>query len=129
MFENLFEEANSVIKQNLEEEADKYILESDNLDEVEILEGLEEIVYVDDYEEVIIEGEEMFEELGLLEDEDMDFDDEDMEEGSEDDSNETNVTEEMFTPPEDSYTSVDDDENDDWFEESWMYEVDLEENV
>lgn len=61
MFENLFEEASSIIKQSLEDEADKYILESDNLDEVEILEGLEEIVYVDDYEEVIIEGEEMFE--------------------------------------------------------------------
>lgn len=132
MFENLFEEAESVIKQNLEVEADNYILESDMLDEVEFCEGLEEIHYSDDYEEIIVEGEEMFDELGLLEYEDMDFDEDELSdeeaEGEEvDDSEETDDLEaELYTPSEDSYTTVDDEENDDWLEESWMFDVDLE---
>ena len=129
MFENLFEEANSVIKQNLEEEADKYILESDNLDEVEFTEGLEEILYADDYEEVIVESIEDFEDLGLMEYEDMDLDDEDdyVAGDSEevDDSDEVDTIDELATPEEDSYSSEDSDEygDDDWLEESWLFEL------
>lgn len=128
MFENLFEEANSIIKQNLEEEADKYILESDNLDEVEFTEGLEEILYTDDYEEVISESIDEFEDLGLMEYEDMDLDDDDYIEadsGEEvDDSYDVDSMEELATPEEDAYESEDDDEfGDDSFEESWLFEL------
>jgi hypothetical protein len=125
MFENLFEEANSIIKQNLEEEADKYILESDNLDEVEFTEGLEEILYVDDYEEVIVESIEDLENLGLMEYEDMDFDEDDHFEGSdEDEETDDSDLEDLATPEEDSYSSEDEDEvDDDLFEESWLFEL------
>jgi hypothetical protein len=129
MFENLFEEANSIIKQNLEKEADKYILESDNLDEAEFTEGLEEILHVDDYEEVIVESIEDLEDLGLMEYEDMDLDEDDYDSGDSeevDDSDEVDSLDELSTPEEDSYTSEDDDENgedDDWLEESWLFEV------
>ena len=125
MFENLFEEANSIIKQNLEEEADKYILESDNIDEVEFTEGLEEILYVDDYEEIIEESIEDLENLGLMEYEDMDFDEDDHIEGSDEDeeSDDTDL-EELSTPEEESYSTEDEDEvDDDLFEESWLFEL------
>ena len=123
MFENLFEEANFIIKQNQELETDNYILESDSLDEVEFTEGVEEILYVDDYEEIIEESIEDLENLGLMEYEDMDFDDEDYVEGSDEDeeSDDTDL-EELSTPEEDSYSCEDEDEvDDDLFEESWLF--------
>lgn len=126
MFENLFEEADSIIKKNLEEEADKYILESDNLDEVEFTEGLEEIVHVDDYEEVISESIEDFEDLGLMEYEEIDLDDDDYVEADDevDDSDEVDSMEELATPEEDTYESEDVDEfGDDFFDEAWLFEL------
>lgn len=123
MFENLFEEANSIIKQNQELETDNYILESDSLDEIEFTEGLEEILYVDDYEEIIEESIEDLEIFGLMEYEDMDFDDEDYDTGSSDDEEyDDSDLGELSTPEEDSYSTEDEDEvDDDIFEESWKY--------
>lgn len=126
MFENLFEEANSIIKQNQELETDNYILESDSLDEVEFTEGLEEILHVDDYEEVIVESIEDLEDLGLMEYEDMDLDEDDYDSGDSEEVDDSDSLDELSTPEEDSYTSEDDDENgedDDWLEESWLFEV------
>ena len=125
MFENLFEEANSIIKQNEELETDNYILESDILDEVEFTEGLEEIEYVDEYEEIIEESIEDLENLSLMEYEDMDFDEDDHIEGSDEDGeSDDSDLEELSTPEEDSYSCEDEDEvDDDLFEESWLFEL------
>jgi hypothetical protein len=117
LFSDLFTESEEVILNKEENEVTEEILENTDIDLVESVESLEPLEgYVDDFEEVIKESEEMFLEYGI----DDEFDDEDYESYGSEDLEEDEYEEE----DESSFDGSDeeDDMDDDLISESWLYD-------